>query len=321
MRSLSYNGPDNINQRYAETIKQLACDRTREQFQLLKKLVPLLRDIIHHEQNVEAVMDACHALQHLLDADDAATADVLIDLDILPAVVGRLDDSKVQVVLHALETLVVFAECSTSEQVLEMELALGHIERFISGGPAHRPNKKFVVQATLCLVPICEGGDRSVQQILDSAPDIFPSLMDLVRTSPAGQPAARDAAENSALALMCAVQGASPNQLEYFLGLGAYPLAFRLLDVFADDLDIVEETLRALSKLEDIAGTQEQEERRGALNAAEAWASVSAIAEQTVEDMSPADANESVRERAGSILKTANELLINAQNLGLAPKP
>jgi hypothetical protein len=228
-------------------------------------------------------------------------------------------------VLHALETLVVFAECSTSEQVLEMELALGHLERFITGGPAHRPNKKFVVQATLCLVSICEGGDRSVQQILDSAPDIFPSLMDLVRTYSVGQPAVRDAAENSALALMCAVQGASPNQLEYFLGLGAYPLAFRLLHVFADDLDIVEETLRALSnvvfKLEYIAGTQEQEEQRGALNAAEAWASVSAIAEKTVEDMSPADANQQVRERASSILKVAKELLINAQDLGLAPKP
>jgi hypothetical protein len=324
VRSLSYTGPDNINQRYAETIKQLSCDRTREQFLLLKKLVPVLRDILHHEQNVEAVTDACHALQHLLDAEDPATADVLIDLDILPALVGRLDDSKVQVVLYALETLVVFAECSTSEQVLEMELALGHLERFIAGGPAYRPNKKLVVQATLCLVPICEGGDRSVQQILDCAPDIFPSLMDIVRTSSTGQPAARDAAENSALALMCAVQGASANQLEYFLGLGAYPLAFRLLDVFSDDLDIVEETLRALSnvvfKLEDIAGTQEEEERRGTLTAAEAWGSVRAISAQTVDDMSPSDADEAVRERAGSILKAAKDLLTTARNMGLAPK-
>jgi hypothetical protein len=37
--------------------------------------------------------------------------------------------------------------------------------------------------------------------------------------------------------------------------------------------------------------------------------------------MAPADANQLVRERASSILKVAKELLINAQDLGLVPKP
>lgn len=343
VRSLSYSGPDNIFQRYAETVKQLACDRTQQQFALLSPLVPMLRDVIQQESNVEAVVDACFALQHLLDADDTATADTMIDCEVLPALVRRLDDEKVSISLHALETLKVFAECSTSEQVLEMEVAMAHLERFIVGSQGHRPNKKLTLEATLCLIPVCEGGEQSVQQILDQAPDLFPALMELVRTSTTGQSAVREIVENCTLALMHAVQSAGLNQLEYFLSLGMYPLTFRLLDVFADDVDIVKEALLALSslllKLPDAAQTQLEEEKSSQsqsqsqqqqggkssssekFSAATAWGTVRRVMEaaKAVAMSVEEDANSAYLEQAAFVADRAGKLLANAVSMGMAP--
>jgi hypothetical protein len=324
VRSLSYSGPDNVCQRYAETAKQLCCDRTKEQFVILRKLVPMLRDILQQETNAEAVVDCCYALQHLLDAEDGCTADALIDGDVLPALVSRLDDTKVTVAVHALETLKVFAECSTSEQVLEMEVALGHLQKFIAGSPGQRPNRKLTAEATLCLIPICEGGEQSVQQILDVTPDMFPSLMDLARTQAANQPTAAEIAENCALALMCAVQNASIHQLDYLLRLGVYSLAFRLLDVYPDDADIVKESLRALSnillKTESPEDLQRREEEDGDedFQAAQAWESVrTALHFATQVTAGKARASPQYQEQAAYLADKARSLLATAATLGL----
>ena len=45
-----YTGPDNVRDRYAQTINQLANNRTAQQFRVLKAFVPILRDIIRVEK-------------------------------------------------------------------------------------------------------------------------------------------------------------------------------------------------------------------------------------------------------------------------------
>lgn len=270
-----YSGPDNVRQRFAETINQLACQRSREQFQILAPFVPVLRDIIRVEENVEAVLDACYALDHLLDATDPASVDCMIDHDIIPVLVHRLDDAKISVATEALVTLTILAECCSSSQVLEMEPAIRHLERFIVGSASCRPNKKLVSQAVICVSRICEGGDQSLQQITDHAPDLLPALMSLVQTDTRGQPAQHVTAESAALALAHAVQGANHQQLCYLVELKMFAFLFQLLDIFEDNLLIVEETLRAITamahKLENIRRIQDRAAQRDDFDVPEAW--------------------------------------------------
>lgn len=325
-----YTGPDNVRQRYAETIKQLSCDRTRQQFKMLRPFYGILRDIIQIEDNVEAVLDSCYAVDHLLDADDPSTVDAMIDADVIPALVSRLDDPKISITLTTLTALTVFAECCNSHQVLELELVVGHLDKFIVGSAGYKPNKKLTTQAVLCLLRICEGGDRSVQQIMDFAPDLFPTLVNLVQTATAGQSSVRTIAENAALALMCAVQGASNRQLAYFVkDLHMYSFTFSVLEIFAADDNILEEALRALSnmifKLENAADVQGAEERRGEFNVEEAWAVVKNLSEQEQEpgteetQMSEEEKGvESSDKQDVQVL--AKELLGSAQALGLLVK-
>ena len=270
-----YNGPDNVRQRYAETINQLACHRTQQQFSLLKAFVPVLRDIIRVEDNVEAVLDACYAVDHLLDAADSSTVDCLIDEDLIPELVRRIDDSKISIAHGVMVTLTVFAECCTSHQVLEMEPALRPLERLIIGDGTYRPNKKLVSQAVICIARISEGGDQSVQQLIDHAPDIFPSLINLVETASGGQLLVRAISESAALAIAHSVQSANRNQLDYFMELKMYSFLFKLLDIFEDHLLLVEEALRAIFtmvlKVEAVEEVQRHEARFEGFHPAEAW--------------------------------------------------
>jgi len=264
-----------VRQRYAETINQLACQRSQQQFHVLAPLVPILRDIIRVEENVEAVMDACFALDHLLDASDPASVDCMIDHDIIPVLVHRLDDAKISVATEALVSLTAIAECCSSSQVLEMEPVIRHLHRFIVGGPDSRPNKKLLSQAVVCLSRICEGGDQSLQQITDHAPELLPALMQIVNTDTRGQPAQHATAESAALALAHCVQNANHQQLGYFVELKMYPLAFQLLDIFEDNLLVVEESLKAITamvhKLENIRRVQERATQRDDFDVLEAW--------------------------------------------------
>ena len=271
----NYTGPDNVRQRYAETINQLACQRSQQQFQILAPFVPLLRDIIRVEENVEAVLDACYALDHLLDAGDPASVDCMLDQEIVPVLVHRLDDAKISVAAEALVTLTIIAECCSSSQVLEMEPVIRHLDRFIVGGPDSRPNKKLLSQAVVCLSRICEGGDQSLQQITDHAPRLLPALMNIVNTDVRGQPAQRSTAESAALALAQAVQNANLQQLGYFVEIKMYPFAFQLLDIFEDNLLIVEDALKAITtmvhKLESIRRVQDRAAQRDDFDVPEAW--------------------------------------------------
>lgn len=326
-----YNGPDNVRQRYAETIKQLSCDRTKQQFKMLRAFYPVLRDIIQQEDNVEAVLDACYAIDHLLDADDASTVDAMIDADVLPALVSRLDDAKISITHTALTTMTVFAECCNSHQVLEMELAVGHLDRFIVGSAGYKPNKKLTAQAVLCLLRICEGGDRSVQQIMDFAPDLFPTLVNLVETATGGQATVQTIAENAALALMYAVQGANNRQLAYFVkDLHLYAFSFSVLGIFAGDRHIETQALRALSnlifKIENAVDMQSVEERQGDFNVEEAWAIVKRLVEEGEGERAESE-QQGQEEGAGTpapeeedVLAAAKDLLASALNLGLLVK-
>lgn len=323
-----YTGPDNVRQRYAETIKQLSCDRTRQQFKMLRPFYGVLKDIIRIEENVEAVLDACYAVGHLLDADDPSTVDAMIDANVIPALVNRLDDAKISITLTTLTALTVFAECCNSHQVLELELVIGHLDKFIVGAPGYRANKKLTAQAVLCLLRICEGGDRSVQQIMDFAPELFPTLVDLVQTATAGQSSVRTLAENAALALMCAVQGASNRQLAYFVtDLHMYSFSFSVLEIFTGDENIEVEALRALSnmifKLENAADVQCVEEKRGEFNVEEAWAVVKQLSEQELgtqhTQMSEEEKGVESTEKQ-DVQALAKELVESAQALGLLVK-
>ena len=261
-----YKGPDNVRQHYAETIKQLSYDRTREQFQLLHKLLPVLRDIIDTENHKEAITDACLAFEHLIDATDPDTIDALINADILPSLVNRLGDPKIFISENCLRVLKVFAECSTSQQVLEMENAISHLGRLIIGTPTHKPNKKLTLPATQCLIPICEGGDQSIQQLLDYAPDLYPILVERARSiNTTTRYTDNEIAKNCGLSLMFSVNTSNSNQLDYLLSLGIYSLIFQLLEDCTDDSNMIKLIFRALSnilyKIENIKDIQVKEER------------------------------------------------------------
>ena len=261
-----YKGPDNVRQHYAETIKQLSYDRTREQFQLLHKLLPVLRDIIDTENHKEAITDACFAFEHLIDATDPDTIDALINADILPSLVNRLGDPKIFISENCLRVLKVFAECSTSQQVLEMENAISHLGRLIIGTPTHKPNKKLTLPATQCLIPICEGGDQSIQQLLDYAPDLYPILVERARSiNTTTRYTDNEIAKNCGLSLMFSVNTSNSNQLDYLLSLGIYSLIFQLLEDCTDDSNMIKLIFRALSnilyKIENIKDIQVKEER------------------------------------------------------------
>jgi len=315
-----YSGPDNVRDRYAQTINQLANNRTAQQFRMLKAFVPVLRDIIRVESNVEAVQNACFAIDHLLDATEVQSVDCLIDEDLIPVLVHRLDDPKISVAHGVLVTLTVFAECCTSSQVLEMEPVLRHLERFIVGSLNYRPNKKLTAQAVVCAARVCEGGDQSIQQIMDHAPDLFHTLMDMVQTASSGLSAVRATSEGAALALALAVQGANVVQLEYFVSLKMYPFLFQLLDIFSKELLIVEETIKALTsmvlKVGNIRHVQERAVNKEDFDVSEGWGFLHGWA-RTPTSKDAFSAEE--RKDRFEIAEFAKHLLVTAQDLDLVP--
>lgn len=307
-----------MRERYAQTINQLANNRTAQQFRMLKAFVPILRDIIRVESNVEAVQVACFAIDHLLDATEVQSVDCLIDEDIISVLVQRLDDPKISVAQSVLVTLTVLAECCTSSQVLELEPALRPLERCIVS--SHRPNKKLTAQAVVCTARICEGGDQSIQQIMDHAPDLFHTLVDLVETASSGQAAVRAISEGAALALALAVQGANVVQLEYFVSLKLYPFLFQLLGIFHDDLLIVEETIKALTsmvlKVGNIRIVQERAVNKEDFDVSEGWGYLYGWSRAPT-PRAVVSAEE--RKDRMEIAEFVKHLLVTAQDLDLVP--
>ena len=323
---VGYTGPDSVVQRYAETIKQLSFDRTKQQFELLRHFLPVLHDIVLRDEGVEAVTDACHALDHLLDAEDPPTVDALIDGDILPALVSRLRDPKVTIIQNTLITLTTFAECCDSAQVLELEIAIEHLQRLLMSA-----NKKLLAQAAICIYNICEGGDQSVQQILDFAPDLFSRLAELAEYGGDSQAQVQVAAKHAAMGLLKASERANKEQLTVFLQKHQmYSEAFKLLDGYSEHFDVQVIAIKAISniifKVEAIARFQADQERRvKEFHAEDGWAVIKALAAEGRSGSSNdngrgggggADGGERA-ESAREVKDAAARLLVHARGLGL----
>eukprot|EP01032_Pedospumella_encystans_P015366 gene15366-17580_t len=300
--------------RYAQTINQLANSRTAQQFRVLKAFVPILWDIIRNKESLESVQYACEAVEHLLDAHDPETVNYLMGEEIMFVLVLCLSDA--QMAPCALKTLTMFAQCSNSKQVVELEPVLRDLEQYIVGD-----NHLMSLQAMDCLVHICEKrSDRSIQQILLHAPQLLQRLMHIAQSVKTGLSAVRATSEGAALALALAVQGANVVQLEYFVSLKMYPFLFELLDIFQYNLRVVKEAIKALTamvlKVGNIRDVQQRAISRYCIDVSDGWFRLFNWAStSTNDDKLSAVEREDWQEIVGAL----NNLLLHARNLDLLP--
>jgi hypothetical protein len=255
-----------LRDRYAETIQQLCCGSHRAQLNVLSRLLPLVSDILLHEDHAEAVTGVCEALNHLVDASGCAAVDVLHDRKVINALISRLSSAKSCGASACLRSLAFIAACCSAEQVRLLEPVIYHLQQLFAAHVGAEPvRSKTFSAASLFVAMLSKSGSGQIQLILDRAPAVVPALFDsLVPTLhefKAGK--ISNKSSNAALALMYMTQHGSNEQLALLLGQGVFFAALKILLTFDDIPNLLVQAMKALrrvvTKVENILDVMEAE--------------------------------------------------------------
>ena len=300
--------PDNVRQRYAETITQLALGRGNKYTTLMNSFVPVLGNIFEKEEETEALRNTFDALMGMIADAQPSTLEAMQAEKVVDVWIARICvPARPTVLNYALELLTSYVEARGDDCLESIEHVVLPLKRIIvPKGPGEKINKKIAVGALELLLLFCRAGlPQTVQYVLKPESNLVTTLSSFVVGDEDGLVATISLCAAEIL-LSVALHEKSEETIASLMDRGFYATLFRIVECYEGNNEIAEKALQLLLyyilKVENIAEYQQLEKANEGFDAEESWA--------VVRDLSTvaSGSDEAVRVLAAQLLEIGKQM-------------